>query len=207
MERRPLNSRDTGWAKLLARKIAGAGISPNMISVMSVIFSILGFLSFININNNLQLYLFLSALCIQLRLLCNLFDGMVAVEYNKATSMGEVYNDLPDRIADVFFIMGAGLYCKSQFYGMEIAWLASLFAVMTAYIRVLGHSVGTSSFFSGPMAKPHRMFTLTVACLVEMTTIYLPLQINFIYFALWIILVGSLVTCVRRVLLIKKAKA
>lgn len=202
MERRPLKSRDTSWAQWLAKVIAGMGISPNFISVLSVVFSIFGYMAYCQSTKASPYWLILAALTIQLRLLCNLFDGMVAVEYNKKTPMGDVYNDLPDRIADVLFIVGAGLYCKDLKYATEIAWLTSCLAVMTAYIRVLGTSIGTETFFSGPMAKPHRMFLLTVASIVQPFVLTVPI----IYYALWIMMIGSFITCVRRIMAINKEK-
>ena len=42
-------------------------------------------------------WLVLAALGIQLRLLCNMLDGMVAVEHGRATPVGALYNDVPDR--------------------------------------------------------------------------------------------------------------
>jgi hypothetical protein len=41
-------------------------------------------------------------------------------------------------------------------------------AVLTAYVRVLGGSIGLEEHFCGPMAKPHRMAVLTAACLLSM---------------------------------------
>ena len=40
--RRQLKTRDKPWAQKLARWIGGTGITPNMISVVSVVFAILG---------------------------------------------------------------------------------------------------------------------------------------------------------------------
>ena len=61
-----------------------------------------------------------AAACIQLRLLCNLFDGMVAVEGGFKTKSGEIYNELPDRVADVLILAGAGYAMPSS------EWLHSL---------------------------------------------------------------------------------
>ena len=36
---------------------------------------------------------------------------------------------------------------------------------MTAYVRTLGAALGTVGLYLGPMAKPHRMATLTLGCL------------------------------------------
>jgi len=41
--------------------------------------------------------------------------------------------------------------------------LAAALAILTAYVRVLGVSVGTPQYYLGPMAKQHRMAALTAA--------------------------------------------
>jgi hypothetical protein len=45
---------------------------------------------------------------IQLRLHCNLLDGMVAVEGGRKTKGGEVFNELPDRASDGVLLVCAG---------------------------------------------------------------------------------------------------
>ena len=39
-----------------------------------------------------------AAVCVQLRLLANLLDGMVAVGSGQASRIGELYNEVPDRV-------------------------------------------------------------------------------------------------------------
>ena len=134
-----------------------------------------------------------AALCIQGRLLCNLFDGMVAVEHNKATVLGPVYNEFPDRIADSILLVAAG-YASGV---TELGWLAALAAALTAYVRVFGASCGLGHDFRGPMAKQHRMAVLTIACLV---TPGLPFGDKPLLIALAVIAALSLVTCVTRTL-------
>ncbi|MCD6704771.1 CDP-alcohol phosphatidyltransferase family protein, partial [Vibrio cholerae] len=107
------------------------------------------------------LWLILAALSIQARLLCNLFDGMVAVEGGKKTPAGELFNDVPDQIADPLLILGAGFVTTSAL-GMTLAWLCELLAVLPAYIRVLEVSLGGEADFQGPMVKQHRMVVLTL---------------------------------------------
>ncbi len=38
--------------------------------------------------------------------------------------------------------------------------------MLTAYIRVLGGALGTPQYFTGPMAKQHRMFVITLGALL-----------------------------------------
>ncbi len=168
--RRPLKSRGSGWARGLARALARAGARPNHISAASVAFAAAGFALFVIAG--LQpppvrtAALVGAALCIQLRLVCNLLDGMVAVEYQRGSASGPIWNELPDRFADALFLAGAG-YCAAGagyflLLGPVLGWLAAVLAVTTAYLRELGRGLGFPADFSGPMAKPQRMAALTV---------------------------------------------
>ena len=78
----------------------------------------------------------------QSRLLCNLFDGMVAIEGGKKSANGDLYNDMPDRFADALFIIPVGYVAGG--FGIELGWLAALLAVMTALFRWIGHTRHTS---------------------------------------------------------------
>lgn len=93
--------------KKLSKIIAQAGISPNMISFMSMVFAGLSLASAI-VKSPI-----LAALFIQLRLVCNLVDGMVAVEFGKKSKTGDFWNDVPDRFADVAIILG-GIFCVNS---------------------------------------------------------------------------------------------
>ena len=202
MDRRPLASRGTKWANDLAKFISKMNISPNDISILSVVFSMLAFLFYYLSIENFW-YLILAVVCIQMRLVCNLLDGMVAIEYNKKSIYGNLFNDIPDRFADVFIIMGAGLYShykiNSSGVGLNLAWINSILAILTAYIRVLGSSVGTPMFFAGIMAKPQRMAILTIATLL---TLIPNIQFPFLYIALILMLIGQCLTVAMRIKLI-----
>ncbi len=138
---------------------------------------------------------------IQARLLCNLFDGMVAVEGDKAGKSGEVYNDFPDRLADPIILIAAG-YAATGWHGVELGWLAGILAVMTAYVRVLGRSIGAGIHFIGPMAKQHRMAVMTAACLLEIGATFAHWQGRLLWVALIVIDLGCVITVVRRLRLI-----
>lgn len=189
--RRPLKSRQTAWARNLSRVIANAGISPNMISFFSMVFAALSLVAAIMGGRGGAI---LAALFIQMRLVCNLMDGMVAVEFGKKSKTGDLWNDVPDRFADVVIILGAGYLSRNQPYAIELAWANGVLAVMTAYLRVLGASLKSPHYYIGPMAKPHRMAILTGAFIIE--AIY-PNGVV-IYGALIIMVLGQVATCFRR---------
>lgn len=155
---------------------------------------------------NKPFLLVVAALFIQLRLLCNLFDGMVAVEHGKKTNTGDIYNDAPDRVADVFIILGASLSIPDHSYALHFGWAASLIAVLSAYIRVLGRSLNTPSYFIGPMAKQHRMFLLTASSIIDFILLSFEVNFSITYISLIIIIILGLLTCVKRLSLILKDK-
>ncbi len=206
VNRRPLKSRDTRWAKSAAAAMARAGISPNAISGMSVVAAALAALATIfaaaEESRGAAIAGFVvAALGVQGRLLANLLDGMVAVEWNRRSAAGEVWNDLPDRIADAFILIAAGHAAGAPVLG----WACALLAVSTAYVRVLGGAVGLPQSFAGPMAKPHRMATITVALLACAAETALGFAPRALVIALWVIVAGTIVTLVRRTLAIVRA--
>jgi phosphatidylglycerophosphate synthase len=104
----------------------------------------------------------LAALCIQTRLMANMLDGMVAMESGRASKAGEMYNEVPDRVSDAVLCIGAG----HALGGLSVlGWLAAVVAIFVAYVRVQGRVAGAPQDYCGPMAKPQRMFVLTLACL------------------------------------------
>jgi phosphatidylglycerophosphate synthase len=167
--RRPLQSRNRAWAIAAAARLARSGVSPNAISLASILFAAAAAVALIGsrgADDALYAVLMLAAAAgIQLRLLCNLLDGMVAVEGGRGSKSGEVYNDAPDRAADAVLFVAAGYALPWAAWGSALGWAAALLAVLTAYVRVLGGALGQRQDFSGPLAKQHRMFVLTVACL------------------------------------------
>ena len=135
---------------------------------------------------------------IQGRLICNLLDGMVAVEGGKGGPLGGIYNDLPDRLADPLLLAAAGYTAWPLPFAVELGWLAAVGSLLTAYVRVLGKSLGASTSFAGPMAKQHRMALLTAGCAVAAGLGFVGLARWPLYVVLTIIVVGCVVTCCRR---------
>jgi phosphatidylglycerophosphate synthase len=139
-----------------------------------------------------------AAFLIQCRLLCNLFDGMVAVEGGKKTPSGELFNDIPDRIADPIILVAAG-YATGWGWGVTLGWLGGLTAVLTAYVRVLNAWVGAPMDFRGPMAKQHRMALMTCACVLSGIENYAMEPGTVLSIALAVQILFGGVTIVRRV--------
>lgn len=192
--RRPLKSRDTQWARAVASRLAATGLRPNHISQGAVLFAAIAGGAFWlsgSIDGIARLLsLLLAAAGCQMRLLCNLFDGMVAVEGGRSEADGPFWNEAPDRLADILILVGAGLGAGSAGLG----WAAATAAVLTAYVRELGRAEGAPADFGGPMAKQHRMAVMTAAALGSAA---LP-GFSIVTAALWIVAVGAFATAAIR---------
>jgi phosphatidylglycerophosphate synthase len=166
-DRRPIAARNLSVFIKLATALARAGITPNTISVLGMISGILAGVALAATPHTAPLparLLFLAAAgFIQLRLLANMLDGMVAISSGKTSPLGELYNDVPDRISDAAALIGLG-YAVAGW--PEMGFIAALLAILTAYIRAVGRAAGAPSDFRGPMAKQQRMFLVTLASLV-----------------------------------------
>jgi phosphatidylglycerophosphate synthase len=202
-ERRELRTRNAGWARLLARQLAWLGVRPNAVSIASIVCAAGAGICLATspaARGGARASLLLAAAAlVQLRLLCNLLDGMLAVEQGLATRNGVLYNELPDRIADVLVLAGAGYAAASEPWGAALGWTAAALALFTAYVRVLGGSLGVTQSFAGPMAKQHRMFTLTAAGMASSAEAWVGLPMRAMPLGLSIVVAGSIVTAARRI--------
>ncbi len=158
--RRPIASRSSGWAKASASFLAGTSVTPNQVSTASILFAAIG--AALLLWRPDAIGLIVCGLAIQARLICNLLDGMVAVEGGKKSPLGPLYNEFPDRIADSLLIVAAGYAAGWP----AVGWFGALGAALTAYVRVFGGSLGLAQDFRGPMAKQQRMAVLTLACII-----------------------------------------
>lgn len=172
-DRRPIATRSSGWAIALTTLLARNGVSANAISVLGMVACTLGGIALMltsrispdgdaNWLNDGDRWLWLLAgvMC-QVRLVCNMLDGMVAMARGTASPVGALYNELPDRVSDVAVLVGLG------YAGMgnpTLGWLCALLAVLTAYVRAavkVAGGAGVAQDFCGPMAKQHRMALVT----------------------------------------------
>ena len=197
-DRRPLKSRSYAWVRQFAAALVRAKITPNGISVFGVVLATIAFVILWMIPRGwiaACLGLFISAACVQGRLMCNMMDGLVAVEGGQKSKGGDLFNEIPDRIEDALFLTGAGLACGHLALGL----LAALLAVFTAYVRAFGASLGQGQDFSGPLAKPQRMFFLTVGLLAAAAGSLCHFTGNILAWTLAFIALGTALTATRRI--------
>ena len=166
MDRRPLKSRSVRAFQRMAGVLAARRISPNFISVLSLVFAggaAICLWATAHCDGWLLRACWLAAAAlVQLRLLANMLDGMVAVASGRTSRLGDLYNEVPDRVSDTIILVALGWAAGGS---PALGFLAALIALFVAYVRLVGAAVGTGHDFCGPLAKPQRMFFVTLLAL------------------------------------------
>jgi phosphatidylglycerophosphate synthase len=159
-DRRPIASRNLAISRQIAHTLAASGVTANSISLFGMFSAIAGGVALYGTSlpgGPARILWVLAAACAQVRLLANMFDGMVAIEQKTASPLGELFNEVPDRISDSAMFIGLGYAAGGN---AAFGWLAALLAIFTAYVRAVGKVAGAPQDFSGPMAKPQRPLLL-----------------------------------------------
>src|SRR6266436_1584010 len=203
MDRRPIATRNRKWAQAATAWLAARHVSPNAISIAGMCACIVGgiALGMTSIAEYRILWI-IAALGVQLRLTANMLDGMVALASGRASKVGELYNEIPDRVSDAAVFIGAGFSWGGN---VTLGYIATILAIFTAYVRAAGKIAGAPNEFCGPMAKQHRMLVITVICLYS-AVVPRPWQIlhfdkfevGVMSLGLGVIVVGCCITIVRR---------
>jgi phosphatidylglycerophosphate synthase len=127
---------------------------------------------------------------------------MVAVVSGRGSKVGELYNEVPDRVSDAAVFIGGGYAWGGN---VALGYIATILAISTAYIRAAGKVAGAPNEFCGPMAKQHRMLVITVACVYSAVVPrpwqifhFANLDIGVMALALSVIIASCSVTVVRR---------
>jgi len=203
-DRRPLASRQSPLAQRFAAWLGRTSVTPNQISFASMV---AGLASMLFCVATLQLQgfwqamlLLFAALACQLRLICNLMDGMVAIESGKRTANGAFWNEAPDRVADIFILVGVGIAAESSVLGwpmakqhrMAVITLALLLgAAASALMPESADPVVTDAAIGTSLAQPESRLGARQILLLS----------------LWICIVGCAFTFIRRVLNASTGKA
>jgi phosphatidylglycerophosphate synthase len=160
-DRRPIAARNLALTGRVAEWLVRRRASPDGISLAGMAAGLGAGLCFAATwwwPEGARFFWLLGAALVQMRLLANLFDGMVAIGRGIASPLGELYNEVPDRVSDTAVLLGLGFAAGGD-WGLGLA--AALAAMATAYIRAVGKAAGAPSDFSGPMAKQQRMALAT----------------------------------------------
>jgi phosphatidylglycerophosphate synthase len=209
-DRRPIATRRRKWAQTSAQWLADHNVSPNAISIAGMFACIAaGILLALTSTAYCRLEWLAAAVLVQLRLTANMLDGMVALNSGRASRVGELYNEVPDRVSDAAVFIGAGFAFGGN---VTLGYAAAILSIFTAYVRAAGKIAGAPNEFCGPMAKQHRMLVITIiglyATVVPQSWLVIradTVNIGLMSIALVIIVVGCVITVLRRLKRIARA--
>ena len=191
-DRRPIAARRLRITRAAAGWLVARGVPADAVSLAGMAAALAAGLAFAAAPRHALLWL-AGAVLVQVRLIANLLDGMVAIGRGTASPLGELFNEAPDRVSDTAVLAGLGVAAGCLALGLA----AALAAMATAYVRALGKAAGQASDFCGPGAKQHRMAAVTLVaawCLVAPASLAAPAPRA----ALWIILALATLTAGRR---------
>ncbi len=162
--RRPIANVFRRTAHVAVHACVRLGIHANWVSYSSIIASTAAAVCFWQSGRAPALLIPAVGFC-YVRLWLNMLDGMVALASSKASRIGEIVNELPDRISDVLIFVGVA---HSGLCHPLTGYWAAIFALLVAYIGILGQAVGAPRQFGGLMTKPWRMVTLHVGAWITL---------------------------------------
>ncbi len=166
--RRPIADLFRATAKLPVKWCVALGVHPDAVSYSSIVASAIAAVCFSQSLRWPWLLIPAVGLC-YVRLWLNMLDGMVAIASGKASLRGEILNDLPDRISDVFVFAGVA---HSGLCNTVLAYWVAIGALFVAYIGVFGQAVGAGRQYGGLMSKPWRMVTLHIGAWITLVLLW-----------------------------------
>lgn len=183
------------WQRLLqplADRLVARNVSADLLTALALLTAgVAG--ACLAVSDALPALLLLVPVLAAIRLVLNLLDGQVARGSGTARPMGEVWNELGDRVADVLMI-GALAFVTAV--GPLMAGAATVAALLASYAGITSRAVGAPRQYGGLMSKPGRMIALAVAApLALLLAQDWPLTL-----AALAIAAGALVTLIQRLL-------
>lgn len=139
-------------------------ITPNQITIAAFCLSLFGGGLIWSASFTPYLLLFIP-LILLLRMALNALDGMLARNYQKSSTLGEILNEVGDVISDTVFYLPLILLQNSLIAILFI----SLFVVLASineFSGVLAKAMIGDRRYDGPMGKSDRAFVVSLYCIV-----------------------------------------
>ena len=146
----------------ICEKLVKLKISPNQITITTVLLNIV-FAGLIYKFNNYKLIYLTVPLFLFLRMALNALDGMIANKFNQKTKIGVFYNEAGDVISDtVFFYIFLKVVRVNEVYNLLFIFLSAL----SEYVGVTAMMVDNKRHYEGPMGKSDRAFLISLLAIV-----------------------------------------
>ena len=172
----------------LLKLLYNLGITPNFLTVFTIIFSFfIGYLFFLGIDN--KIYFLFVSLGLLFRMMLNALDGMLATTYNLKSKEGEILNEIGDVLSDIA-IYFPFIYFNSL--SIELIIIFILLSVINEFCGLLAKSISDIRRYDGPMGKSDRAFFVGIICIVLYFTSSILFFLDYIFlFAIILMIISS----------------
>jgi len=185
----------------IIRFVAGSWMTPNVATLLGIVFVILTALSFYLgfTNEDLHFCLLLVPVFLFLRMMMNALDGLLSREYKLASAAGELLNEGVDVIGDIvcygILYIVSGMPKLSLVIYLMMIWAAEFFGV-------LGKSMpgGRRRYENVLSGKPDRALWMGIFAVVLFFRPQLIKYVNYYFLCLSILLALTCILRIRKIL-------
>ncbi|TGC10903.1 CDP-alcohol phosphatidyltransferase family protein [Methanolobus halotolerans] len=179
----------------MAKLTANAGISPNAISILSLIFAVLSGVLFYYSGESVSIVI-AAGLMVALNSLLDAMDGLMARHLGISSPKGDFLDHVIDRYADIFIICGI-------FFGGYVHWQIGVAAIVgvqiTSYLGTQAQALNLGRYYGGIIGRADRLILVMLASFIY--AIY-PAEVYGLSSLGWVIIiigVGSHITAFQRI--------
>ena len=179
----------------LANKVADAGITPDQVSLVSMLFAILsGVFYYYSLSN--PMFVLAGALMVSLNSLSDAIDGLMARYLQTAGPRGDFIDHVIDRYADVIIIC-------SIFFAGHVQWQIGVVAIVgvliTSYLGTQAQALHLGRYYGGIMGRADRLLLIMGASVVYFAYPHQIFMFTSLGWAMVIIAVASHITAFQRI--------
>lgn len=188
----------------LAKKVADAGITPNTVSGLSLIFAIVSGLLFYysgSVSGSGQMLVLVAGVMVAINSLLDAMDGAMARYLGTSGPRGDFLDHVIDRYADAFIICGI-------FFGAHIQWQIGVLTIVgvliTSYLGTQAQALNLGRYYGGIIGRADRLILIIVASFIYAVYPYSFLGLSALGWVVLIIGIGSHITAFQRIFYIWK---
>ena len=146
----------------IARAMANAGISPNAVSILSLLFAALsGALYYYSTDSPVMVLA--AGILVALNSFMDAMDGLMARYLGVASAKGDFLDHVIDRYSDVFIICGI-------FFGGHVQWQIGVVTIvgvlLTSYLGTQAQALHLGRYYGGVIGRADRLVLIMLSSLV-----------------------------------------
>ncbi|HUR68599.1 MAG TPA: CDP-alcohol phosphatidyltransferase family protein [Candidatus Thermoplasmatota archaeon] len=166
-----------GWETTLhpaARTAQRLGITPNFVTMLSLVFAIAAAIFFALAGAGTEVYLFVGAACVAVNAILDGLDGRLARLTNSSSKRGDYLDHVVDRYSDAAILLGLALSpLGDEIWGL----LALVGTFLTSYMGTQQQALGLGRDYSGWLGRADRLVILIAVPVLTYAAFFLGIAI------------------------------